>query len=164
MMAEAQSKSPGPSAQELMLKLVGPGLAVATFAWGIYTYQTTTNLQIQKAEEESKRLARTHNLEAAKPFLDRQLGLFTKAIQATSIIATSNDAAEVQAQLRIFYQLYYGELAMVERGGVAGAMIAFKNALDQKKPQAELQGLSLNLAHKFRDELGKAWDTTAWSM
>jgi hypothetical protein len=79
------------------------------------------------------------------------------ASKAAAIIATTKDPSEAVAQRKIFEQLYWGELAMVERGGVAAAMVAFKRALDAEKPSAELQPLSLNLSHALRDELGAAW-------
>lgn len=142
---------------DLWLKLVSPLLAIAAFVWGVYTYQATAMIQIAKLDEESKRLSETRRIEASKPFLQRQLDLFTMASKAAAIVATTKDPAEAADQRKIFEQLYWGELGMVERGGVSKAMIDYKQALDAGKTQIELQTLSLRLSHALRDELGTAW-------
>ncbi len=136
---------------ELGLKLLTPLLAVAAFVWGIYTYREA---QFQQAE--------TRRIEATRPYLDKQLALYIEATQATATIATSADAAEVEKALKRFRALYWGELALVEHGDVARAMVDFRIALDAKKSQAELAPLALTLAHACRDELAMSWGTEAW--
>jgi len=63
---------------------------------------------------------------------------------------------------RRFYELYWGELALVERGAVEKAMIAFGNGLDAKKGQREMGQLAYTLALACRDELAASWGTDAW--
>jgi hypothetical protein len=50
--------------------------AVVTFAWGVYQFFLTQRLQSE-----------TRRIEATKPFLDRQLKLYTEATQAAATIA-----------------------------------------------------------------------------
>lgn len=151
-----------PQRLEPWFKLVAPILAALTFAWGIYTYGETARKQSEAISADAAKLAETRRIEASKPFLDKQLKLFSEATAATAVISTSVDAVEIgKARIR-FYELYWGELAMVERGSVERAMVKFREALDAGRPQKDLQGLSLILAHACRDELGAAWGTDAW--
>ncbi len=165
-MAEKKSSAATPEPVthqfETWMKLTGTVLAALTFAFGIYTYQTTSDRQIAQAKDEAFRIAESRRIEASKPFLEKQLKLFTEATAVAAVIATSNDDGEIAKARVRFLQLYWGELGMVERGGVSAAMINFKNALDANRPQEVLQPLALVLAHACRDELGKAWDTDAW--
>jgi hypothetical protein len=147
---------------EVWLKLLSPLLAVAAFLWGIYTYRDTTRQQLARAEAEARRTAETRRIEATRPYLDKQLALYTEATRVTAIIATSTDSQEVEKALKRFKELYVGELALVERGSVAGAMVAFREALDERKGQEWLAPLALNLAHVCRDELAASWGTDAW--
>ena len=152
-------QSTNPIGLEAFFKFVSPILAILTFAWGIYTYRTTTELQLQKAETEAKRTEETRRIEASKPFLETQLKLFTEATAAAAKIATSENPAEITTARARFLELYWGELGMVERGEVIQAMIAFRTALDANKPQPELKSLALRLSHACRKELGEAWGT-----
>ncbi len=97
-----------------------------------------------------------------KPFLDKQLALFTEATQVAIYIANAPSREGAAKQIERFWQLYWGELALVERGNVAKAMIAFGNGLNGGQPPRVLQGLALDLAHACRDELAVAWGTDAW--
>jgi hypothetical protein len=141
-----------PNDVESWVKMSGAVVAVATFIFGIYTYAQTA-----KQSEQTNRIA------ASKPFLEKQLALFTDATVVASVIATSDNQDDLLKARSRFMQLYWGELGMVERGAVATAMIEFKKALDSNKPKEDLQRLSLGIAHACRDELGKAWGTDVWN-
>ena len=150
-MAVEKKPEPRPTFLDIAVKLAPPLLAIVTLLWGIYTYGETV-----------KRTAETRRIEASKPFLDKQLALYSEATLNAAILATSNETAAIaKARLR-FLELYWGELAMVERGAVESSMVAFKKALDAGKPQADLTRLSLNLARACRDELAISWGTDAW--
>lgn len=147
---------------ELLLKMISPLLAVGVFFWGIYTYRDTANKAAEREVAEAKRTAETRRIEATRPYLDKQLTLYTEATRVTATIATSPDAQEVQQAVKRFRELYWGELGLVEGGNVAGAMIAFRQALDAGSNQAVLAPLALKVAHACRDELALSWDTDAW--
>jgi len=144
------------------LKAISPILAIAVFFWGIYQYHDTAKKQLNEQVAEAKRNAETRRIEATLPYLNKQLDLYTEATQVTAVIATSEDMDEISTAAKRFRELYWGELAMVERSEVAKAMIAFRNALDSGKEQKYLQTLALNLAHACRDELAESWGTDAW--
>jgi hypothetical protein len=71
-----------------LLSLVG---AISTFVWTAYTWR-----------ENSRKELHARRIEATKPFLERQLALYTAATQSASIIATSEDQAELQAAIKFF--------------------------------------------------------------
>lgn len=148
---------------EFVLKNTTPILAVAGFLWGIYTYQDNAKQQLRAQVAEHEKTAETRRIEATKPFLDRQLELYTEAIQVTATIATSTDEEELADATMRFQELYWGELALVERTDVAAAMVAFHTELTVNGGErGELQRLSLDLAHACRDELADSWNTDAW--
>ena len=93
----------------------------------------------------------------------------TEATQAAAVLATTTDEAELTAARNRFWALYWGELAMVENGGVSAeaggvesAMVAYGRCLKQACEQTELQRLALNLAHACRDSLAVSWGVTDW--
>ena len=131
-----------------ILTLMG---AVIAFAWGVYQFSASQNSQ-----------AETRRIEATKPFLDRQLVLYTAATQATSTIATSETAGDIAAAKLRFWSLYWGELALVEDKRVEAAMVNFGKALDGAGERGELRRLSLALARACRDSLAEAWGVRQW--
>jgi hypothetical protein len=131
---------------EVTLKILSPILAIAVFVWGIYTYLDTSEKQLAAQIAEAERNTATRRIEATLPYLEKQLDLYTEATQVIAIIATSKDQEEIRIAIKRFNELYWGELAMVERDEVAKAMIAFRNALDDSKEQKELANIALKLA------------------
>ena len=147
---------------EITLRAVSPFLAIAVFFWGIYTYHDTSKKQLAEQIAEAKRNVETRRIEATLPYLQKQLDLYTEATQVTAIIATSKDQEEIKIATKRFNELYWGELAMVERDSVEKAMVAFRGALDTNNDQKELANLALRLARACRDELAESWGTDAW--
>lgn len=147
---------------ERNLKLVSALLAIAAFAWGVYTYRQTAEQRLAEEMAEAVRTAETRRIEATQAFLQMQLALYTEATVIVAKIANSDNQQEVAAATRRFHELYWGELALVERDAVATAMVAFRDALQANAPQSALRPLSLDLAHACRDELAASWGTDAW--
>src|SRR5262245_58459724 len=147
---------------ETAVRLVSPILAIAAFAWGIYTYRHASQQELARRAADAERTAETRRIEATRPYLDRQLALYTEATRITATVATSADKAAVAAARRRFEELYWGELALVERNQVASAMKAFRSALESDASQEQLAPLALDLAHACRDELAASWGTEAW--
>lgn len=144
------------------LRLAALAGAVGSFAWGIWVWQDKSNKELAQARFESQKYAETRRIEAAKPFLERQLALFTEATRVVAQIAVAPAAPGSDKLKARFWQLYWGELALVERGKVEAAMKAFGDALERGEPAARLSRLSLDLAHACRDELAIAWGTDTW--
>ena len=130
--------------------------------------------------DQQRSQAEARRVEAAAPFLERQLALYTEATQVVSQIATatpkpesgaehaaesedteSGDVTVIDPEAR-FWQLYWGELALVEDEKVAGAMKAFGDALLARQDRDILEQLSLNLAHECRNSLADSWGVPLW--
>lgn len=101
-------------------------------------------------------------IEANHPFLDKQRSIYTEATRVTAVIAISTVIMDVTTVKQRFYELYWGELALVERGKVVQAMIKFHEALDNNQTQDKLVRLSLDLAHACREELAISWGIDNW--
>ena len=119
--------------------IVGP-LSVAI--WTVLEFSTTATMEVRK------------------PFLKRQLDLCFEAVATTSRLATSSHGADWEKARNRFWELYWGELAVVENAAVALTMVKFGAAL--KKFQAGesntiLRGPSINVAHECRALIRKSW-------
>ncbi len=136
---------------ETWIKVLTPLVALGTFIWGIAQFFINQRSQIE-----------TRRIEATKPFLDRQLILYTEATKSTATIATSSLDEEITLAKKRFWSLYWGELALVEDKNVETAMVMFGQALKSKGSQQELQNLSLNLAHACRNSLADSWGVKQW--
>jgi hypothetical protein len=168
------------SFQETLGLLTSTG-AVLSFFWGIWVWRDKSNKELAQAKLEAAKLEFTRELEAAKlnstrekeaesrsieakkPFLDRQLALYVEASQITAKIATSKDSNELAKSQQRFWELFWGELALVENNGVELAMVAFGEALRGSAPQQQLEQLSLALAHACRESLDKSWRINEWT-
>lgn len=146
-------------ALETALKILPVVGACITFAWGVWVWKDNADEEREAARQEAERYAESRRIEATRPFLELQLKAYTEAVLVTSRIATSGD----QAAIDRFWELYTGELALVEDSQVAQAMIAFGDALKSGR-QAALRGLAIRLAHQMRESLAKSWGTDAWQM
>lgn len=142
--------------------IVSPIIAALTFVWGIYVYVGNDSARRKQLADEREADLNRRRIEATRPFLERQLALYSEATRAASTIASPPDAAaRAAAELR-FLQLFWGEMAMVEDSRVEDAMIAFRKALTQGVDDERLGGLSAALAHACRDSLAQSWGTSAW--
>lgn len=101
--------------------------------------------------------------EARQPFLTRQLELYSEAAKVVVKIATSRDEGERETLEDRFWELYWGELALVEDRDVEAAMVAFGEALKSDEPQGRLQSLSLDLARAIRTSLDRSWGIKVWT-
>jgi hypothetical protein len=122
--------------------------ACATFIWTAFTY-----FDARKRESEARRL------EASRTYLDRQLKLFEEATTITARIAVAGKSAAPEDKRR-FWQLYWGELALVEGKKVESAMVRFGNLLQS---EADMSQAALDIAHECREELARSWNTEVWS-
>jgi hypothetical protein len=124
---------------------------VVAFSWGVFQFVAS-----QKEQAETRRI------EATKPFLERQLRLYTEATQAAATLATSKETDELDEARKKFWSLYWGELALVEDKRVEAAMVRFGRALESGDVDQQLQQRSLELAHACRDSLAESWGVRQW--
>lgn len=128
-------------------------IVLAVALWGGITMVNTIRTQTESRQ-----------IEARRPFIERQLKLYTEATQVAAVIATSADQTRVEASRQRFWELYWGELSLVEDRGVETAMVRFGKCLNAKGDcaQSELQQASLALAHACRDSLSESWGVASW--
>ena len=165
-------------------KALGTLGAIGTFLWTVYTWREKSRNELAASAADAECSNRARIIEATKPFLERQLELYTVVTRAASMIATSDDEKSVEQAIGTFLQLYSGELALVQNEEVAIAMQNYRRALqdfearpaapgDEAAPQSApvtaedqrqgLQQLSLNLASACRKSLAKSWHVDAWA-
>jgi hypothetical protein len=131
--------------------IVGIFGVIINFVWDKYEY-----FQNERRQIENRRI------EATKPFLERQLKLYTDVSVAAATLATSNDEGEWDAAVKRFWSLYWGELALVEDTRVEEAMVELGKGINQNVEREKLQWLSLNLARACRDSLAVSWGAKEW--
>lgn len=145
------------------LKVFGLVGALASFAWGVYQWREKSERELAQVRLEADRLATSRKIEATKPFLERQLKLYTEISQVAATLSTSSDNSERTKATKRFWELYWGELALVENREVEAAMVELGKALARGAPQSDLQQLSLRLAHACRTSLDRSWGIHAWT-
>jgi hypothetical protein len=99
------------------------------------------------------------NLDARHALWDRQIDVYFQAAKAAATIATSTDPKAVNAAKEVFWNLYWGPLAVAEdklltrpqkelEDRVEFNMVTFGEMMrDSKKTKQDLQQQSLKLAH-----------------
>ncbi len=143
-----------------ILPLVG---AILSFFWGVHQWRAKADSELKQRQSESERLQESRRIEATKPFLEKQLALYTEATKVAAKIATLPDGDEVRKATARFWELYWGELAIVENKAVEGAMKNMGDLLRGKAAKEELARASLKLAHAVRNSLDSSWGIQAWS-
>jgi hypothetical protein len=110
--------------------------------------------ELQLAQEKAK----SAEVEARKPFSERQLQIYFQAVEAASLLATLPKTHQAYGAVSSdFWKLYWGPLALVEDQLVANAMFNFGAAAKGDAPPDVLQEYALKLAHACRDSLAESW-------
>lgn len=148
---------------ETWLKMLGIVGAVGSFLWGVYQWREKSAEDLLVRQLESERLIETRRIEATKPFLERQLALYSEATKVAAQVATLGQSEAGKKARARFWELYWGELALVENRAVEAAMKRMGDALRADMPQETLQYASLAVAHACRESLDKSWGIRAWS-
>jgi len=146
-----------PESFEDMMQLVFAVGATIAFVWGAYVWRQDRKVQI-----ENKRI------EATKPFLAAQLELYLQITRVCSSLVTHFDENDPSLFKRHpdyhkFWQLYWGELALVENKDVESVMCLFGETLNSEHiSKQQLEILSLRIAHACRYSLDRSWNIKAW--
>lgn len=132
-------------------------LAIAAACWGAWQY-------LDQAENEYK-----------KPFWEKQLEFYLQATEATATLNAfikdadpkREDADPTRRQKwneasMKFWQLYYGQLAVLADPKVRDAMVAFGKCLRERERELgctpeQLKELSLSLANECRKSVSNSW-------
>ena len=120
----------------------------------------TRRLELQKREHDERIQNEQAARESLRPFLELRQQRYLDAIRAAAVLIASeaHKPDEVKAAHKRFFELYWGELSMVEDKNVETAMIALAKVIDQEAIKGnDAQLASLNLAHALRDSLIRSW-------
>lgn len=145
------------------LKLLTVVGAIASFLWGVYQWREKSTQDLEARKHETARLVETRRIEATKPFLERQLTLYAEATRVAAQVATQGNSEAGKKALARFWELYWGELALVENRAVEAAMKRMGDALVANAPARDLQQASLAVARACRESLDRSWGIRAWS-
>lgn len=102
---------------------------------------------------------RKEALEAAAPLLQLRQKYYLETIRAAQVLATPDTHSPEQlkqAETR-FWELYWGELSLVEDEQVEKAMMEMGRALAGKQPLSQRRTASYRLAHALRGSLLESW-------
>ena len=143
------------------IKVVGILLAVAGFWDGIRRYNDGRAAEAKAAAERSRQTAVVTLRESRRPFLERQLALYFEATKAAAQLSTLPPSPAWDKARQRFWELYWGELGLVEDAAVSGAMHGFGTGLKafeaKQLTQERLRSLALDLAHACRASLQDGW-------
>jgi hypothetical protein len=144
--------------------------AIAAGVWVAWTYFDHQKQVRFEQEAQAARENTTHQLEAQKPFNQKQLELYVEAAQVTGrlVSAETFGTDEWKNDARRFEELYWTELTMVEDDGVKNAMVEFRpvlRAIIQKGSLSEedrrtLQDSSYHLAKALNASIASTWVVT----
>lgn len=147
---------------ERWLKIGSLLVTVAAFVVGVIQFNRTEKAKQRQEAQQQQQEQVARELAARRPYLDRQLLLYTEAANSAATLANSTDPKALEAARQRFWQLFWGELAMVEDLEVDVAMNEFGTALSEDWPQEALQMCSLRLSHMLRRSLANSWGTKVW--
>ena len=149
-----------------VITLIG-GTFSAAIAGGWTVYQASASRADNVRSAEISR-----RIEAQKPFLEKQLGLYFEAAKITGKLVTlTPDDTEWAASRQRFWELYWSELSLVEDNAVESSMVKFGNHLsayeasakqptDKANLQSALHSATFHLAHALRSSLESEWSRT----
>jgi hypothetical protein len=131
---------------------------IGSAMWALYQY-------LDSAERQAQQLASARRIEAQKPFLEKQLGLYFEAAEVAGKLSAWKvaDKRWVGNEAR-FWQLYWSDLAVVATeevqhamDAVGTALHAYKAAPNDEQAHAELDNAIYDLAHKIRKGIESSW-------
>lgn len=140
--------------------------------WVVFTYLDNQKIQAQqqaaaaqRQEAELTRQRTVRQFEARRPFLEKQLALYSETAAIVGKLVTHDPSEEAFREARLrFWQLYWSELSVVEDNGVASQMKQFGDALKQwetgtraASAQDELSTRAYFLAQALRASIDASW-------
>jgi hypothetical protein len=136
---------------------------IGSAMWALYQY-------LDSAERQAQQLASARRIEAQKPFLEKQLGLYFEAAEVAGKLSAwkLNNKQSVANEDR-FWQLYWSDLALVgteevrdAMGAVGMALHSYKESPENERVHAELDDAIFDLAREIRMAIERGWSTGEW--
>ncbi len=126
---------------EMRIKVLGLMALLASGAWTLYKWRDDRKVDVEHRVQELNRVV-----------FEKQTTLYFEASSAASTIATSDDEATKKAAANKFYELYFGELVIVEDRRVELAMIQYSRCLNLNRDGCERTVLSDFRGTNFSDD------------
>lgn len=127
----------------LAVKVAAVCLTAAGLVWGVTQFLVTKRIEARQA------------------YLSYQLKTYQDAARVAAQLATlPKDHAARPAALERFWELYWGELVLVEDPVVEARMAMFKRGMDADS--SRLPEMAYCLAHSLRSSLASSWDVPEW--
>lgn len=140
-----------------LLKIAGVS---AAFCWSVWTWRAAQRDKLEARQRQNERWSDARRIEATRPFLEKQLELYAEAARVCARIASAERDNDAIAR---FWELYWGELALVENREVEAGMVSFGQALQyMPSDRSELRQRALELAGACRKSLARSWGVDAW--
>ena len=138
-----------------MVPIITTLVAIAGFWWGVIQYQDEQIKNRTAQEDQSLREEETAEREFMKPWLESQREIYLQALSAAATIANSEDPEKRKQATEEFWQLYQGQMILVETKIVSGAMVRFGYCLDGTETcsKAELNVRSRALATAMAESM-----------
>jgi hypothetical protein len=105
-------------------------LSIAGFIWGVFLYTGEQKMSRSDRETQSLRQKQIAEHELMTPWLDSQRATYSKALDAAAAFANSRDESDRAIAEQKFWQLYQGQMILVETHAVSGRMKNFGDCLD----------------------------------
>ena len=116
---------------------------------GLTAFSYITNREAQ---------TRSAAIEAKQPFLQRQLGAYVDVSSTLAILVASKDPSELAKAKEHFWNLYWGQLRVVEEPGVGESMDRIAKCLDQNPQCPAIENLVTDLTNECRHSLETNWE------
>jgi hypothetical protein len=145
---------------QVVAVIAGVVISVRTFA---ETQRRASEARTEEARRqaiEAQKYREQRDAEARHPYVELRQKLYLDAIHSAAILAdpSLHDAREVASARARFWELYWGELSLVEGQGVEKAMMELGAVLDaDNRRPTPAQAKTYDLAHRLRDSLKKTW-------
>jgi hypothetical protein len=138
-------------------------VAAAGFWWSLERYQDDQRKAQVEQVAQAKRDQDAREREYMKPWIENQRDTYRRALSAAGIVANTENAETRRKAAEEFWQLYHGEMILVETIGVSTAMVAFGECLDGAKlkcPKEKIDELSHALGSAMQDSMAATAKST----
>jgi hypothetical protein len=115
--------------------------------------------EFAKYTDQQRQIAEANRLSAAKPLIDLRQKQYLEAIRSAAVLARPQDHTDTEKKeaTKRFWELYWGELSLVEDRDVGAAMVRLGRAIDPNYEKTESQQAVLDLAYSLRNSLVRTW-------
>ncbi|WP_413114089.1 hypothetical protein [Thaumasiovibrio sp. DFM-14] len=130
---------------DLIVKSTSAFFAIVTLAIGVYKYFHSVECNFRS------------------PLWERQLQLYFEISEVVSTLATSSDTEEILSAEKLFWNLYFGPLLLVEDTGVESVVVEIALLLEipiSDRPQEKIKSLALKLGYECRNSISVRWRTS----